>query len=268
MFFLFSLSFNYRNRTKKDYEHAGSETTWSDLSKLSEEVLNLIIRNRDEKLRIKTRFPPSRRFAEVQEHKRGFCHIFSSVLLRLLRVLGQCLWTRVSISLDTFFLVLLRSLQQNWRATPRRRKQSTRPARAATNCKRNIVHPKRSLQTIEVLTSYLYKHLKYEHLTSKMGNSVDPDSCFSSSTGSCDLETSISLDRVLCIDWNLWLEQKLAWKYEGSRRHRGDERFRCWTCPQCWTCSRCWTCSSGCWLPWRPFHGGPSPSCNSVKSEL
>ena len=138
-------------------------------------------------MRIKTRFPPSRRFAEVQEHKRGFCHIFSSVLLRLLRVLGQCLWTRVSISLDTFFLVLLRSLQQNWKATPRRRKQSTRPARAATNCKRNIVHPKRSLQTIEVLTSYLYKHLKYEHLTSKMGNSVDPDSFFSSSTGSCDL---------------------------------------------------------------------------------
>ena len=51
-------------------------------------------------------------------------------------------------------------------------------------------------------------------------------------------------------------EQKLAWKYEGSRRHRGDERFRCWTC------------SSGCWLPWRLFHGGPSPSCNSAKSEL
>ena len=88
MFFWFSLSFNYRNRTKKDYEHAGSETTWSDLSKLSEEILNLMIRNWDDKLRIKTRFPPSRRFAEVQEHKRGFCHIFSSVLLRLLRVLG------------------------------------------------------------------------------------------------------------------------------------------------------------------------------------
>ena len=179
-------------------------------------------------MRIKTRFPPSRRFAEVQEHKRGFCHIFSSVLLRLLRVLGQCLWTRVSISLDTFFLVLLRSLQQNWRATPRRRKQSTRPARAATNCKRNIVHPKRSLQTIEVLTSYLYKHLKYEHLTSKMGNSVDPDSCFSFSTGSCDLETSISLDRVLCIDWK---RQPLTWAKTCLKVWRLEKILRRWDVP-------------------------------------
>ena len=137
--------------------------------------------------------------------------------------------------------MLLRSLQQNWRATPRRRKQSTRPARAATNCKRNIVHPKRSLQTIEVLNSYLWKHLKYENLTSRniQSMNISPQRWETRSTqihffppqreaATFMFETSISLDRVLCIDWK---RQPLTWAKTCLKVWRLEKTSRRWEVP-------------------------------------
>ena len=82
-----------QTKEKLNLDQVGLDITWSVLFKVAKVPLNLKWKSNklSELFYISAaEFLPCGRFAEVQEDKRSFCpvHIFSQILLHLLRVLG------------------------------------------------------------------------------------------------------------------------------------------------------------------------------------